>query len=136
MKTPLKPCRKPGCRTLHRNANGFCDKHDKEQQQKRNDNRPPAHKRGYDWEWHKFRNRFLEQHPLCECSRCQEMGRLRVADIVHHIQSVDVRPDLKFEETNLVAMSKSCHEAEHGRKRDFEYEKWQKDENRNQIMSK
>jgi 5-methylcytosine-specific restriction endonuclease McrA len=36
--------------------------------------------------------------------------RVTVATDVHHIQKLTLRPDLKYDETNLMALDKSCHQ--------------------------
>ena len=36
--------------------------------------------------------------------------------MVHHIKPISERPDLQYEESNLLAMNKSCHERHHAEK--------------------
>jgi 5-methylcytosine-specific restriction protein A len=52
------------------------------------------------------------------CVRCAERGRYVRATVVHHIQPVEDRPDLRLEPGNLMPLCRDCHEREHGRKSD------------------
>lgn len=47
--------------------------------------------------------------PLCECDRCKEKNRRITAEEVHHIKGIKDRPDLKYEWSNLMSISKRCH---------------------------
>lgn len=58
--------------------------------------------------WDAFARAFRQQHPLCE--NCLNEGRTTPATEVHHIVKVSVRPDLVFEERNLMAVCRPCHE--------------------------
>jgi 5-methylcytosine-specific restriction enzyme A len=48
---------------------------------------------------------YLREHPLCV--HCEAEGVVRLAEELHHIIKLRVRPDLKFEETNILGL---CHE--------------------------
>lgn len=132
----LRPCRKPGCHALHKNPGPYCDQHEDESKRYSKDNRKSASERGYDWEWKKFRDDFLDRHPFCECARCKKTGRLNVAEMVHHVLPVETHPHLKLDESNCMAMSRQCHEVEHKRARDTYHEQWLRDGNRNQTISR
>jgi len=54
--------------------------------------------------WRKFRRWFLRRHPLCE--HCGAP-----ASEVHHVTDRRERPDLAFDEKNLLALCKPCHSA-------------------------
>jgi 5-methylcytosine-specific restriction protein A len=58
--------------------------------------------------WQKFRKRFLAERPLCE--DCTSEGRVGAATDVHHKQKLRDRPELKYEEGNLMPLCKACHD--------------------------
>ena len=69
-----------------------------------------ANARGYTYEWQKERERFLEEHPLCQCPECDEGRiRLRPANVVDH--KVPHRGDeaLFWDKSNWAALSIECH---------------------------
>jgi len=66
-----------------------------------------AHERGYDARWHKYRNWFLGQHPLCV--KCE-----RAATVVDHIVPVNGADDpLFYESTNHQPLCRACHDVKH-----------------------
>jgi 5-methylcytosine-specific restriction endonuclease McrA len=69
--------------------------------------RGSAHSRGYDRTWEKLRRAFLAAHPLCLFH--QERGEVVEATQVDHIQTIERRPDLRLEWTNLRPLCASCH---------------------------
>jgi 5-methylcytosine-specific restriction protein A len=109
---------------MHRNSGGYCDHHFQDYRKQADQKRESAVGRGYDGRWKKLRDAFLSVNPLCQCERCRAMGRLKPAGIVHHIKPVEVYPGLRLEWNNLRAMDSHCHEVEHGRARDFDYDAW------------
>lgn len=62
--------------------------------------------------WLRLRERYLNQHPLCECDYCRTVGGPQPARVVHH--RVDHRGDLGlfYAEGNLMALAKVCHDRE------------------------
>lgn len=48
------------------------------------------------------------QHPLCE--DCTAIGIVGAATDVHHKQKLRDRPDLKYEESNLMPLCKMHHD--------------------------
>ncbi|GAB3061934.1 HNH endonuclease [Salinicoccus sesuvii] len=65
-----------------------------------------------------------------ECQWCKAEGKLKmdvgrrdsegkktVILIVHHIQELEHRPDLRLDDNNLITICFECHEAHHGRAR-------------------
>ena len=97
-----KPCSHPGCPELTRG--GPCEAHKKQRTKQYDDDRGTPSSRGYDHAWQKVRRIKLARNPLCECS----CGRL--ADTVHHIESVEDRPDLRLKMSNLMSLTRKCHE--------------------------
>lgn len=77
------------------------------------DRRPSPRKRGYDTAWEKARSWQLKRFPLCQ--DCQDQGIIGPANVVHHIESVEDRPDLRLDPENLRSLCFSCHEIFHGR---------------------
>jgi len=107
---PLRKCRHSQCGALHRNANGFCNDHQKQQ---RPDNRPNAAARGYDNRWNKFRKWYLSRNQLC--SECKKAGRTTAANVVHHkIPLAD--GGNQYDPSNCAALCRDCHEQAHGRR--------------------
>jgi 5-methylcytosine-specific restriction enzyme A len=104
-------CGHVGCRTL--TADSYCAEH-APLHEVREDHRDSASARGYDSLWHKVRNRYIASHPLCE--RCGERGLTVVASVVHHKVPLD-QGGARFDQTNLMALCRDCHEQIHGRQR-------------------
>jgi 5-methylcytosine-specific restriction enzyme A len=61
----------------------------------------------YDRRWRKFQRWYLAQPDHQWCHDCQP--RLTPATEVHHIEKLALAPELKFDETNLMPLCKSCH---------------------------
>lgn len=73
------------------------------------DDRASARQRGYDRRWDKFSKAYRELHPLCaECERC---GRTTASEHVDHIVKLGDAPHLKYDEANLQALCRPCHNA-------------------------
>lgn len=94
-----------GCPCGGRKINGKCDRC---QRGKRGpDTRKSAAERGYDYRWQCFRKRFLAQHPLCQ--DCTGEGQVGAATDIHHKQKLRDRPELKYEEENLMPLCELHH---------------------------
>lgn len=50
------------------------------------------------------------------CVRCKRYGKMRPAQIVHHIKHVDEYPELAYEDSNLESLCVSCHNKMHPEK--------------------
>lgn len=81
--------------------------------------RGSAWKRGYDKDWQALRLAFLAEHPYCECDEHQGKDGRALAQVVDHRLSVDDRPDLRLEWSNLRAMTKRCHDRHTARTQGF-----------------
>ena len=57
--------------------------------------------------WQTIRALQLQRNPLCEY--CKELGYIRKAEHVDHIEPVKKRPDLAFTESNLRSLCAPCH---------------------------
>ncbi|WP_271401449.1 HNH endonuclease [Salinicoccus roseus] len=70
----------------------------------------------------------IKQRDNYECQWCKEEGKLKHDNgqrdhegkkqtilVVHHIQEVEHRPDLRMDDDNLITICFECHEAHHGR---------------------
>lgn len=58
-------------------------------------------------------------HICQDCLRAKsrgEMTRPRTATVVHHIQPVELRPDLRLDLENLVSLCDACHNKRHPEK--------------------
>lgn len=64
--------------------------------------------------WRRLRALKLAEDPFCE--RCLERNITVPAIDVHHIQEVDLRPELALEYNNLESLCKTCHGRETGGK--------------------
>ena len=73
--------------------------------------------RGYDRAWRKVRLAFLQAHPLCLF--CQNEGQITPAEVVDHIKTIEDRPDLRLDETNLRSLCKSHHDSRTAREQGF-----------------
>lgn len=85
MKKPARACSRCG------KAN--CQKHKRQAQIDYDLQRPSAAERGYDAAWHKERNDHLRQSPLC--LDCLEMGIVKEAKEVHHVDGNPFNRDRK-----------------------------------------
>lgn len=72
------------------------------------DNRPSAHKRGYDGRWRKARLAYLDDNPLCVM--CQANGLLVPATVVDHIIPHRGNQHRFWDMDNWQALCKSCHD--------------------------
>jgi 5-methylcytosine-specific restriction protein A len=67
--------------------------------------------------WRNCRERQLHRHPLCQ--RCEEHGRIRLAEEVHHIRPVESAGDyngmkvLAYDPDNLMSLCRECHHIIH-----------------------
>ncbi len=77
-------------------------------------------------EWERKREVILRRDNY-QCKQCSRYGKVAGANTVHHIITLQVRPDLKLNNKNLVSLCESCHEKMHN-KFNFELsklgEKW------------
>jgi 5-methylcytosine-specific restriction enzyme A len=104
---PLKRCPVAGCNQLTRQSR--CEKHAKERTHYADEHRPNSYQRGYDKRWAAFRQAYLADHPLCR--DCDAEGHVTAAAEVHHIKKLRDRPDLQYEEANLLGLCKRHHSA-------------------------
>ena len=104
---PLRPCRKPGCRTLV--SAGYCEQH----QPKRSNNDRSEEAQSWHWfystpEWKgDLRPMQLLREPFCE--ECAKRGiRVRATDVDHR---KDHKGDWQkfIDKTNLRSLCHSCH---------------------------
>ncbi|HKM39927.1 MAG TPA: HNH endonuclease [bacterium] len=105
---PLKPCRFPGCPELTEDR--FCPKHMKEYNRQYNRQKRPGYsKRLYKTaRWQKLRKRVLSVQPLC--AECGRQGRIAMATVADHIIPHKGNLELFWDEGNLQALCKSCHD--------------------------
>lgn len=61
----------------------------------------------YNWDWRKFRDRYVKEHPLC--IHCLANGILTPTQEVDHIVPHQGDKDKFWDADNLQALCKSCH---------------------------
>lgn len=69
--------------------------------------RPVSSARGYDSDWGVLSSMYREEHPICE------VCGLALAALVHHVESVTARPDLRLDASNLQSVCRPCHAVIH-----------------------
>lgn len=85
------------------------------------DTREHAAARGYDYRWQQFRRRYLAANPLCvDCLNPDPLETrdafeepipiVTAATDVHHVKKLKDRPDLKYEDENLMALCGMHHD--------------------------
>lgn len=72
------------------------------------DIRESCGKRGYEYAWRWFSIAYLRQHPFCE--DCLERDIVTPTTEPHHLIKLKDAPDRKYEESNLRALCKPCHQ--------------------------
>ena len=101
---PKRPCSYPGCPQL--TDGRFCEEHaaimNKRYEQYERD---PDTRRRYGRAWKRIRDRYVEDHPLCEM--CKKAGKLTPTEEVHHI--LPLSRGGTHARSNLMALCKSCH---------------------------
>ena len=102
-------CRRVGCHELHRNKDGLCEQHRKDDHKRYNrEKRPEFHKMYRTPRWRSLRDAHIEVQPFCE--RCD-----RIAALVHHRAPHMGDAALFFNANNLESLCVVCHNKEHRR---------------------
>ncbi len=71
--------------------------------------RQSSAQRGYGYAWQKYREEYLKIHYLCV--RCKNLGRLKLATVVDHIEPHRGNKDKFWDPTNHQALCKDCHDS-------------------------
>ncbi len=101
---PKRPCGYTGCAEL--TDGRYCEKHQKEMDARYNKyERDPRARKRYGRSWKRIRDRYIEEHPLCE--ECQKYGRLTPAEEVHHI--IPLSKGGTNADSNLMCLCTRCH---------------------------
>jgi 5-methylcytosine-specific restriction protein A len=108
---PPRACTFPGCPNYCEPYSDYCSAHKRKSSKLYDKYRGSARQRGYDNTWHKLSNMKLRKNPMCECEECKGQGK--IADMVHHIKSVEEYPELRLELGNLLSMNGECHNKLH-----------------------
>lgn len=112
---PKTICKHAGC-NAEAVSHGRCQRHQQKalppiatpSKRKYKDNRPSAHKRGYDGRWRQARLSFLDNNPLCVM--CQAKEILVPATVVDHIIPHRGNQERFWDMTNWQALCKTCHD--------------------------
>ena len=121
-----KKCKSWNCPNLHTNVNGYCDECNRKYRAKHPDRynedgskkmsevykkydskRENARERGYDWEWQKFRKRFLAGHPTCAI--CGAPSQVVDHKIATARQMMDADGRFSYLETDYQALCYRCN---------------------------
>jgi len=110
---PKSPCSHPGCPKLTHGR--FCEEHAREEAIRYEKyDRDPEVRRRYGRAWKRIRDRYVQQHPLCEL--CLEKGILIPTEEVHH--KVPLAEGGTHDQSNLISLCKSCHARIHAQRGD------------------
>jgi 5-methylcytosine-specific restriction enzyme A len=69
----------------------------------------------YSKAWRKKRLYVLQRDGYL-CQECKKYGRNTEAKIVHHIEEIEDKPELKLKSNNLVSICAACHNRVHPEK--------------------
>lgn len=110
---PKRPCSAPGCPNLTHGR--FCEEHAKlEVKRYEKYDRDPAVRRRYGRAWKRIRDRYVQQHPLCEV--CLESGTFTPTEEVHH--RIPLAEGGTHSTNNLISLCKPCHARIHAERGD------------------
>ena len=101
-----RPCLVNSCKEYAVNQ-GYCDNH-QDKIKKKDRERGTAHQRGYDAQWAKARDAFLDEHPLCV--ECHKTRYINPATVVDHIIPHKGSLELFWDESNHQPLCKRHHD--------------------------
>ena len=109
----LKNCAYAGCRETVPFGVKYCEKHkNADAVFKRNrdkaSQREKTAARGYGSPWRRARAEFLKRHPLCK--KCEENGRITLAEVVDHVIPHKGDKQLFWDQNNWQPLCKPCHD--------------------------
>lgn len=104
-----RPCNHPGCQKVATDGR-FCSSHAASVVALRPYDRfrGSSASRGYDADWRRVRKLALQRDKHL-CQDCLAAKRLTLAVEVHHIITIEERPDLRLVLDNLRSLCKPCH---------------------------
>lgn len=103
---PKRPCSYPNCPEL--TYDRYCEKHQKVIDKNYNKNCRPYAYLYNSSRWKKLRIQFLANHPLCE--ECKRNGVITASEVVDHTIPHRGKKELFWDEDNLQALCKECHD--------------------------
>jgi 5-methylcytosine-specific restriction protein A len=102
--SPGTVCSTPGCGGVrHQGVCSRCGPKKRPTDQRQN-----AAARGYDYQWQKFRQQYLTEHPLC--LDCDAEGITGAATDIHHVKKLRDHPEAKYDEQWLRPLCKRHHD--------------------------
>lgn len=105
---PKRPCSFLGCPQLTEGQ--YCEQHRVEARRRYDKyERATNVNKKYGRAWKRIRDRYVTEHPLCEC--CERKGKMTVAQEVHHI--LPISKGGTHDRNNLMSLCKSCHNKIH-----------------------
>lgn len=106
-------CKAAGCKNMADDS-GYCADHffmkeesTKERYARDRERRGNSTERGYDWQWHKYRNAYLSR-PENKFCRLHFKGCTVLADVVDHIKPLALGGD-KYDPNNLQPACNNCN---------------------------
>ena len=80
----------------------------KDANDQRIDDRKTSHQRGYDKRWRKLRDKYINDHPMCE--HCEARGdSVPAREVDHIIEFSGVDDKKRLDESNLQSLCRPCH---------------------------
>ena len=108
-KVTYRTCRHVGCPALVVHGKAWCPEHQHEAPEPyvfKDDKRPDARDRGYDWKWYNFSRAYLKKHPACV--RCGQP-----AEVTDHKIPLVIMKDWyggnTYQEQDYQALCQSCN---------------------------
>lgn len=100
-----------GCPNLADDGEAYCSVHKKAANYEYNHyRRDPETKKRYGRAWKRIRDRYVQEHPLCE--ECLKENIYKPAEEVHH--KLPLADGGTHERSNLISLCRSCHMKAHG----------------------
>ncbi len=78
-----------------------------ERQREHDQRRGSSSQRGYGYRWQRYRERFLQQHPLC--AACERDGKITLATEVDHVVPARNNPGQFWNSRNHQSLCARCH---------------------------
>ena len=108
---PNRPCPTPGCPALIGAGVSRCPRHQRQEDQRYNAQRPARHGFYQSQEWRNFRAQIIKERGAV----CEHCGIRGVTMDVDHRISIKERWDLRLDPANVQVLAHRCHSAKTAR---------------------